>query len=202
MAPARSRHVLVTGFLPFAGGDHNPSQIVAEAVAAAPPPGVRITLRILSVSWARAFAPVAEAWTTGAFDGVLHLGLGTGRTHIEVERFAVNRRTAPIADEDGAPDPDSPVVPGGPAAYGISADADALVAAGRRVTPLVRTSCHAGTFLCNDLYYRSLRRAARCRPRPPVAFVHLPAFLEHGGAVPRELQTEAVRQMARALRVP
>ncbi|MCG3133934.1 MAG: Pyrrolidone-carboxylate peptidase [Planctomycetes bacterium] len=192
-----ARRFLVTGFLPFAGADHNPSQIVAESLAK----DRRVTALVLPVSWTRAFPPVAAALARRRWDGVLHLGLGTGRSHLEVERFAVNWRAAPIPDEDGSPDPDSPVVRGGRAAYAVSADVPALVAAGRAATPLVRASCHAGTFICNLVYYLSLRASSRSARPAPTAFVHLPSFAETGGPVPRAAQIAAAAAMLEAFPV-
>ena len=45
--------VLVTGFEPFNGGAVNPSQLLVQELAAAPPPDVVLETAVLPVAYAR-----------------------------------------------------------------------------------------------------------------------------------------------------
>lgn len=166
--------VLLTGFGPFGPHRANPSEALVRRIAADPPPGIDLATLVLPVSWDGAFPPVAAALAELRPDAVLHVGLAANRTSVEFERFAVNWRSAPLADETGRSLAGVPVEPGGPAAVASTADVDALAAAAAAAGAPAAASSHAGTFLCNDTLYRTLRWFERRRIPASVAFCHLP----------------------------
>lgn len=186
---ARKR-VLLTGFETFGGHDVNPSAVVARRIAAAPPPGVDVRTLVLPVSWARAFGPVRAALSRHRFDAVLLMGLAADRNHLEFERFALNWRGAAHPDEDGVAEAGSAIDPSGPAACLATAPLDELVAACAAAGAPARTSNHAGTFLCNQVLYMTLRHCTRAGGPAAAGFLHLPPF--DGRGVPEDVQARAV----------
>jgi pyroglutamyl-peptidase len=206
--PARQRpsRILLTGFEPFGPHSENPSEVIVRRLASAPPDGVRLTSLVLPVAWSRAFPPLRQALLRGRFDAALLLGLAAARDHLEFERFALNWRASPSPDEDGVADDGSPIDPAGPAACFATIPLDALVAACRAAGAPVRTSNHAGTFLCNQVLYQTLRLCDRRDLRCRAGFLHLPPFraADAAGAagppgVPEEVQFRAVAAALRAL---
>lgn len=194
--PAR---VLLTGFEPFGPHAVNPSEVLVRRLAAAPPEGVRLTTRILPVAWNRAFGPLRTALLRGKFDAVLLTGLAATRDRLEFERFALNWRAAPSPDEDGVSDEGSPIDPAGPAACFATIPIDDLVAACRETGAPARTSNHAGTFLCNQVLYQTLRLCDREDLRCRVGFLHLPPFGPVGGTGGTSEESQ-FRALAAALR--
>ena len=108
------------------------------------------------------------------------LGLAESRKEVALEAIAVNvdhsedrsrrRWRRPIAQ--------------GPLALPTRLPIDRLYRRLRRARIPVRISHHAGTFICNHVFYLGLRTTPG-----PCGFVHLPPF----EAVPREEQLRAVR---------
>jgi pyroglutamyl-peptidase len=160
----------------------NPTETLVRRIAADPPPGIALATLVLPVAWDRAFAAMAPALEARRPDAVLLLGLAANRDRIEFERFAVNWRSAVLTDEDGTALAGTPIEHGGPAAMIPTADVDALAAAAAATGAPAGTSCHAGTFLCNDTLYRTLRWFERRRAPCAVAFCHLPPVADSAQA--------------------
>jgi pyroglutamyl-peptidase len=170
--------VLLTGFAPFDGDTSNPSAEVVRALAADPPPGLLLATAVLPVSYAGALPALRAAILRDAPHVVLATGLAGGRPHISVERIAINIDDARIADNDGARRIDSPVLPGGPAAYFATVPIKAITAAIRAAGVPAMVSQSAGTFLCNHVFYHACHIAATARPGMRVGFLHLPFLPE------------------------
>ncbi len=170
--------VLLTGFAPFEGSARNPSQDVVRMLADDPPPGLLPATAVLPVSYAGALPALRAAIARAAPDVLLAIGLAGGRPHISVERIAINIDDARIPDNDGARRVDSPVIPGGPAAYFATVPIKAITAAIRAAGIPVLVSQSAGTFLCNHVFYHACHIAAASRPGMRVGFLHLPFLPE------------------------
>jgi pyroglutamyl-peptidase len=174
--------LLVTGFEPFGGHTVNPSERVVRALAGAAPAGVVVSTRVLPVAYRRAFAPVAEALESERLHAALLLGLGAGRATIDFERFAVNWRGTPQPDNDGVRVTGEKIDPAGPAAYFATAPVDDLVSACRAAGAPAAVSSHAGTFMCNQIFYQALQHCDRLSLRCRIGFVHLPLLPEQASA--------------------
>ncbi len=189
--------LFVTGFEPFGGRPVNPSQRLCRVLADAAPAGAVVTARVLPVSYRRAFAPVADAMDDLRPRAALLLGLGAGRQSLEFERFAVNWRGGAAPDEDGLRVAGEKIDPAGPAAYLATAPVDELVVACRAAGAPAAASSHAGTFLCNQVFYQALRHCDRGDLVCGVVFVHLPLLPEMAAAgeasVPEESMATGLR---------
>lgn len=171
--PAR-RVLLVTGFGPFAGDDHNPSGVIAARVD-----GVRIAVGDDAVVHVRGVVlPVSTAKLDGLLlpllDGVvgaLGLGVALGRTRVTLERYAFNEKSFRTADVDGACPEGEPIEARGPtrveASLPVEAIAQAWIAAEIPTAP----SEDPGRHLCNQWLYTVRRR----KPELAAGFLHVPA---------------------------
>jgi pyroglutamyl-peptidase len=170
--------ILLTGFEPF--GEHrlNPSERVLRPLAAAAPGGAIISTRVLPVSYASAFVPVRDALDAERFDAVILLGLGAGRSAISYERVAVNRRGSTTPDNDGVRVDDERIDEAGPAACFTTIPVDDLIVASLAAGAPAEGSDDAGTFLCNQVLYQTLRHCDRNALRVRAGFVHLPLLPE------------------------
>jgi pyroglutamyl-peptidase len=170
--------LLVTGFEPFGGQSVNPSERIVRRITSAAPAGIVVSTRVLPVSYRRAFEPVADALVGEHPHGALLLGLGNGRATMDFERFGVNWRGAPLPDNDGVRIAGEAIDPAGPAAYFSTLPVDEIVAACRSAGAPAAASSHAGTFLCNQVLYQTLRHCGRHDLRCRAGFLHLPLLPE------------------------
>jgi pyroglutamyl-peptidase len=173
--------VLLTGFTQFGPHAANPSEEIVRRIGAAPPRGVALATLVLPVEYRTAFGPVRDVLDREEVDAVLHVGLAAARTSVEVERFALNWRGGAQADESGLVLDGEPVDPAGPAAYLSSLPVGDLVAAIRAAGAPCGASSHAGTFLCNQVLYQTLRHADTHGRGVRAAFIHVPEPGPDGG---------------------
>lgn len=165
--------VLVTGFEPFDGADHNPSWEVARALHGRTIGGAQVVAEQLPVEFNRSLQALGDALARHRPDAVLSLGLAGSRSAVSVERVAVNLIDARIPDNAGEQPSEQPVHAGGPAAYFMRWPAKAIV---ERLTDAglpTELSYSAGTFVCNQVAY-ALMQALAHRPGVPAGFIHLP----------------------------
>lgn len=162
--------ILVTGFTPWGRERRNPSGELARAVGGS----------VLPVDYARAERDILRLIRSSRPDAILMLGLAAGRTRLELETVALNvdhggagkgrRRRRPIRK--------------GPLALPATLPVDRLYRALKRARIPVSISAHAGTFVCNHVFYVALAEG-----RVPSGFLHVPPVR----AVPFATQLRAVK---------
>jgi len=197
--------VLLTGFAPFGNSQSNPSQLIAERLHGETIAGTQVVGLTLPVTLGVDFERVAEAIALHRPVLVLSLGLASGTTCLDVERFAVNLRVTETGDPKEPLEPNLPqslVVPGGPDALFATIDAERVAAAicGSAGVP-ARAHGYAGSYACNYVLYRTLLHAAEQKLPYKAGFVHLPQSSEqaiaenkrHLPSLPLNAMTEAVR---------
>ena len=169
--------ILLTAFDPFGGETVNPALEAVKAVRGAVA-GAEIVKLTVPTVFGKSVETVYEAMKRERPDAVLSVGQAAGRAGLSVERVAINLEDASVADNKGQKPVDTPVVPGGPAAYfatiPVKAVAERINAAG--VPAAVSNS--AGTFVCNHLMYGVLYHAAREFPGVRAGFIHVPYLPE------------------------
>lgn len=108
----------------------------------------------------------------------VHFGVNSGATKFTIEHQAVNEATFRCPDEMGWKPHRVPIIP---ADGGISRTRETLLPVDEITKALskmgyeVTTSDDAGRFVCNYVYYHSLRFAEQNRTKS--LFVHVPLFL-------------------------
>jgi len=173
--------VLVTGFEPFGGDAFNAS---LEAVRRLPPRigQLEIATAELPTSYQRALSALEAAIATAAPRIVLCVGQSGERPALCVERVAVNIQDSRIPDNDGLQPMDTPVIPGGPAAYLSTLPARAAVAALHAAELPAEISMSAGTFVCNHVFYGLMHFAALRNQPFRGGFLHVPRLSLRAGA--------------------
>lgn len=180
--PGRARKektILVTAFEPFGGRAVNRSQLVLEHIARAAGaprgirPGARVITRALPVSFERLDKALDRALACRP-DAILMLGESGSAEELRLERVAVNRVDARIADNDGVQPIAERVIEEGPAAYFSTLPLKAALATVRRAGAPAALSSSAGLFACNYAYYLVLHKTHRRGTDVPVLFVHVP----------------------------
>jgi pyroglutamyl-peptidase len=184
--PETAVNVLVTGFEPFERDPVNPSWEVAKALNGSMYDGATAHAVQLPCAFGRAIDRLDEALVQWQPQLVLVLGLAGGRSEVSLERVAINRDDARIADNAGQQPIDTPVVDGAPAAYfstlPIKAIVRELCAAGLPSA----VSNTAGTFVCNHVFYALMHRLASepAWSHTRGGFIHLPYLPEQAACRP------------------
>jgi pyroglutamyl-peptidase len=184
--------VLVTGFEPFGGEKTNPSWDVCTRLPREIA-GMRVEIARVPCEFRRSIEVVAAAIERHHPSLILCLGQAGGRTHLGVERVAVNIDDARIADNSGNQPVDEPIASNGPPAYFATLPIKAMVAAMRAAGAPGEVSNSAGTYVCNHLMYGVLHFLAASGIAARAGFVHLPyaeeQVLDKGGTASMALAT-------------
>ena len=189
--------ILITGFQPFGGQRVNPAW---EAVRKLPDVlGDKVLWKLeIPVTFGGAFDAVEAKAAEVDPDVILCVGQAGGRDAVTPERIAVNLQDASIPDNAGNQPVDLPVIADGANAYFTSLPVKAMAAAVRAQGRPCRMSCTAGTYVCNDVFYRLLHRYRDTGKR--VGFVHVPFLPEQGSPnLPLNSIVRALQAMLEAI---
>lgn len=175
--------VLLSGFEPFAGATTNESwEAVRRAAPLLEARGLSVGTVCLPVVFSRGADMLLEQVTARSPRLVIATGLAAGRRAITPERVAINVQDARIADNDGRSPIDVPCLAGGPVGYFSTLPIKAMVEAARELDVPAAVSQTAGTYVCNDVFYRlchALQADASAASGGGVAvrggFVHVPS---------------------------
>ncbi len=152
--------VLVTGFEPFGGGVMNPSWMAAQALHGRLVAGHRLIGAQLPTVFGDSLQRLRELMHRYRPALVVCTGQAAGRAALSLERIAINVNDAHIADNAGAQPVDTPVVPGGPAAYFTSLPIKAMLVSLLDEGIDAEVSQTAGTFVCNHVFYGLMHELA------------------------------------------
>ncbi len=152
--------VLVTGFEPFNGAAMNPSWMAAQALHGRLVAGHRLIGAELPTVFGDSIQRLRELMHRHRPALVVCTGQASGRAALSLERVAINVNDARIADNAGAQPVDTPVVPGGPAAYFTSLPIKAMLVSLLDEGIDAEVSQTAGTFVCNHVFYGLMHELA------------------------------------------
>lgn len=162
--------LLITGFEPFQQEPINPSW---EAVAALPSdigPWHLEKLRLPTVFGQAAELALARAAVLKP-QAILSLGQAGGREAVTPEVVAVNLQDARIPDNAGNQPQGEPIVPAGWDGYFTTLPVRSLAQQAAEKGFPCRLSYSAGTYVCNDVFYRLLHHYKPTETR--VGFIHV-----------------------------
>ena len=147
--------VLLTGFEPFTTGqgivlDENPTAMIVRKVAAK---SDFIQSAVLPVSYKRTPAVLLQRLKQSRPKLLLGLGYAPHRSQIDIEAVALNVAHAERGDNDGQTPFNEEIVTGGPNAYRPQPHSPSHLNFFRKHDLPARISFHAGTFLCNLVFY-------------------------------------------------
>ncbi|KAF8017544.1 hypothetical protein BT93_H2657 [Corymbia citriodora subsp. variegata] len=201
----------VTGFKKFRGVPENPTETIVKNLKSfvekkGLPPGVTVgTCTALEVSGDGALAMLLKVMEPGISSNGstcdervvwLHLGVHGGASKFSIERQAVNEATFCCPDERGWQPWQLPIVPEDgkisrtrKTSFSTEAILKFLEKKGYGVT----LSNDAGRFVCNYVYYHSLRLAEQRGGRS--LFVHVPPF----SRIDQETQMNFVASLLEAI---
>ena len=164
--------ILISGFEPFYGAEHNSSQDLVDALSGRTLQNGTIKVRscVLPVVCDEAWFVLKEGIETYKPKAVIAFGQ-SNRVGIHLERYAYNHNHFRIPDNKGNQPQNSEIVRGGASLYPSSLPIESLISRQKERDIPVVISTDPGRFVCNNLfYYMQIYTAGKI----PSGFVHLP----------------------------
>jgi len=186
LKPASNRKVarrtvrcVIAGFDPFGGSDFNPSQEIVAMLPDSFAVGRSITVSLEKVvlptccsqSWKKLSRLIRHSKEPVL---VVMTGLAEGRREVNLERVALNLRDYRIADNNGHKGKARRINARAENALFSDLPLETIAGALKRQGYPVTISNHAGTFVCNELYFRALQYARSHDNVVGTLFVHVP----------------------------
>ena len=175
---------LLTGFNRFGDLEVNPTQLIVESLAERPRTltNVNLVAEVLPTEFIEAGNRISQLIRQHRPEMVVCLGLGAGLGEIHLERVALNLDDGGMPDNAGLSRTGQTIVPDGPLAYQSTLPLVQLREALRqRGIPAV-ISNHAGTYVCNHVFYLARHEVERLGIGSLCGFIHLPQISENTGA--------------------
>ena len=179
--------ILLTGFKPFGTVKVNPSEQIVRAIAgrAQSRPPTRLKSRgddliaeILPTEYARAERAIRGLIRRHSPDAVVCLGVAQLRRAISLERVALNLDDEPSPDNAGRVRLGRPIVRDGPLAISSTLPLQRMQRALRRAGVRASFSNHAGTYVCNHVFYAARHEVERLGKNTPCGLIHVPGLRE------------------------
>ena len=174
--------VLLTGFDAFGGASINPSWLAVQALNGEEMIGHTLVAAKLPTTFEGSSQALAKLLKLHRPILVICVGQAGGRSALSIERIAININDARIADNAGERPLDTPVVPGGPAAYFSTLPIKAMLRALQQADVAAEVSQTAGTFVCNHVFYGLMHALASQRgfKQTRGGFIHVPYVPDQG----------------------
>lgn len=191
---------LITGFAPFGKSKINPSY---EAVRRLPDTlGEHEILRAeIPVVYDRCgdmLDAMLDRWQP---DAVLCLGQAAGREGVSLENTAVNVKAASAPDNAGITFSGEKIDPAGPESVSSRLPLRELSQLLREAGIPAKISYSAGTYVCNNLFYRLLRYAELNDPHLRCGFIHIPPDESQLACFPAGTPFLPISEVVRALKL-
>ena len=167
------KSVLITAFEPFNKDDKNPTE---EVLAELPDflYNARIVKVTLPVVYNQAFDVLLPYIDEYKPDLILMMGLAAGRTHVNIERIAINVNDARIPDNLGNTIRNQVIVEGGPDGLFTNLPLEAIMKRMHKKELPVMISNTAGAYICNHIMYKTLHYIKTYDLKIKAGFVHMP----------------------------
>ena len=179
---------LLTGFGPFGNVTDNPSQLIVENLAERAREGQwpDLVADVLPTEFAGAGNRIAQLIREHRPERVICLGVAKGTGSIRLERVALNLDDTSVPDNAGVYLEGKKIVPDGPLAYWSTLPIEDMCGElqGRGIPANI--SNHAGTYVCNHVFYVARHEIELLGSSAPCGFIHLPDVARPSGRRERE----------------
>ncbi len=161
--------ILISGFCPFAGFKENITQKLLTDLPKIIN-GNEIYKAVLDVTYQTAFNTLDKEIVRINPDIVIATGMAASRKYISIEKIALNIASSALADNSGTILKDSVIVKGADVALMATLEYPNSIYENQ----MIANSYSAGTYVCNDIFYRLLERSTRTA-YPYISFLHFPS---------------------------
>lgn len=180
------KRILISGFEPFDGLDINPSAQLLEYLSSYKY-DFELSTILLPVSFPRAFPILKNKIEEVNPQFVIMTGLAKNRQEITPEKIAINFINARNPDNEGNHPKLQKIEENGIDGLFSTLPTEEMIAFAKTHHLPVSFSFTAGTYVCNDLFYKTLSYTQGTSIR--AGFIHLPAteeILPEGNHLPKQ----------------
>lgn len=178
--------IVITGFTRFEGVKLNPTELMMEEIQTfvRSSDDCDILTEVLPTEFQRAGQRIVELISSINPDALLGFGVKPDSAALSLERFAINIDDSSTPDNAGWTPSGLPIIPDGPPAYLSTLPLEAMRLELLRAGFPVVYSNHAGTYVCNHVFYLACHHAASLPVQRRYGFIHVPTALETLGSKP------------------
>ena len=174
---------LLTGFNQFGDLEVNPTQLIVESMAQRQGTLTKVNLvaEVLPTEFIEAGNRISQLIRQHRPEMVVCLGVGAGLGEIHLERVALNLDDGGMPDNAGVSRTGQRIVPDGPLAYQSTLPLVQMREALRQRGIPAIISNHAGTYVCNHVFYLARHEVERLGIGSMCGFIHVPQISENTG---------------------
>lgn len=193
--------ILITGFDAFDSADVNPSQQAVERLDvrllrdAGVEAGVHVLRTCCNEAWLKVQAEVSAMAAGGEEFAVVLTGFAGNRDRICLERFALNTRAYRIDDNNGHKWQEEHIDENAPDALRCKLPLFELAESLNSSGFAADISNYAGTFVCNETYFRAMQKWHDKPECKGVLFVHIPHPIDYVGTNPDKKVPETTEEL-------
>lgn len=166
--------ILITAFEPFGKDTINPTEAILDRI-----PDflydVKVIKQTLPVVYNHAFERLVPLIEKHNPELILLLGLAKGRSHVSLERIAINVSDGKIPDNLGTELSHETIETNGPDGLFSTLPLKTIEKRFKQRQQTAVISNTAGTYVCNNLYYKTLHYVKTFSKKAKVGFIHVPA---------------------------
>lgn len=172
--------ILLTGFEPFGEFTINPSQMIVETVAKHPQLSTKNNLitAILPTEFRASELKIKQLIKQNQPDAIICLGVAANTKAIHLERIALNLDDSSIPDNANLLIDAQPIIPDAPLAYLSTLPLNSIRQLLQNHQIPVKISNHAGTYVCNHVFYVARHFCEQLPHQPICGFIHVPPMSE------------------------
>ena len=171
--------ILVTGFEPFDQEKINPSYEAVKALEDHIGDFDLIKKEIPCVRQ-KSYFVIKEYLEKEDLSAIILVGQAGGRKGISLEKIAVNMDDYRIPDNEGNQPKNEIIVEDGPAAYFSTLPIEKFLEKLTEENIDAHISYHAGTYVCNHVFYQTMHALSERKKTIPCGFIHVPYIPEQG----------------------
>ena len=167
--------VLITGFNSFAGIKTNPSQLIVERLHPQKfSTDIEVTKVVLPTEFSAAGDKLQQLITSISPQIILLLGVAAKRKVVSLERVALNLNDCSLPDNAGCKREGQIIIEQGPPAYFATLPLHDLQKELHKHAIATEISNHAGTYVCNHVFYLALHYIKQLQLNTACGFIHVP----------------------------
>jgi len=168
--------LLLTGFNKFGALEFNSSEIIVNELAERMKLSEEIYLvsEVLRTEFDAAGTRIQELIEELKPDAIICLGVAVDRGLISLERVALNLMDTKLPDNAGRVESGKLIAPDGPTAYLSTLPLDQMSQQLKDLCIPVEISNHAGTFVCNHVFYLARQKVEQLGIPAKCGFIHIP----------------------------
>lgn len=166
--------ILVSGFKPFGENRTNPTQRIISDLQKRSFDGIELHLLLLDVLFGKSGDLLIQEIRESDPDAVISFGLAAKAFEIRLERFAINMDDAVGSDNNGVVRSGEEIAPGNALAYRSNLPLEKIYSSLSNAGLPVSYSNHAGTYVCNHVFYRLRHWSESTGLDLKSGFIHIP----------------------------